>query len=104
MTIGTQPPCSILTTFAARKRQVDDEERRRSASTTCSADQSHRERATTANSSEVIAIVPVTAMPYAALSALEFLKQSDEQQAADHQRLVHLGDVDLSRLVLARCG
>ena len=47
-----------------------------------------------------MAIVPVTAMPYAALSALEFRKESTSTQAADHQRLVDLGNVDLARLVL----
>jgi hypothetical protein len=32
----------------------------------CASDQFHRDRATTAKRSDVIAIVPVTAMPYAA--------------------------------------
>ena len=71
MAMGTQPPCSILMTLATRKLRST----RRNAAvmpTTCGRDQFQRPRATTANSTEVMAIVPVTAMPYAALSALEF--------------------------------
>ena len=68
--IGTQPPCSIFTTFARRN---DMSMRRKNAvsPTTCGSDQFHRDLATTANRMVVTAIVPVTAMPYAALSALE---------------------------------
>ena len=58
--------------FAMRK---DMSMRRKNAVrlTTRASDQFHRDLATTANRTVVIAIVPVTAMPYAALNALEFL-------------------------------
>ena len=48
----------------------------------CASDQFQRERATTAKSSDVIAIVPVTAMPYAAPRFCDDLEGDDEHEAA----------------------
>ena len=48
----------------------------KSASEYCCPRQVARPLATTANRSDVMAIVPVTAMPYAALSALELPKET----------------------------
>jgi hypothetical protein len=43
----------------------------------------------------VITIVPVTAMPYAARERAGRAERDHEREAPDHQRGVHLGDVDL---------
>ena len=62
MTIGTQPPYSILITFA--ENSVRSMARNTAViGMMCASDQFQRDRATTAKSSDVIAIVPVTAMP-----------------------------------------
>ena len=50
----------------------------------------------------MIAIVPVTAMPYAAPSALDDLKPTRARGMPTIERLVDLGDVDLPGLVLGR--
>ena len=73
MTSGTHPPLAILSALAPRKAKSITKKKAASATTRHSG-QLHRVRATTANSSVVMHMVPVTAMPYAAPSALDVLK------------------------------
>ena len=79
ITIGTQPPYSILIMFAEKNARSIT---RNIAviGRMCASDQFHRARATTPNSTDVIAIVPVTAMPYAAPS------DSDERKPMTSSR------------------
>src|SRR6266581_2318787 len=65
ITIGTQPPNAILMVFA-EKSDASTAKKTTVIGTMWASDQFQRDRATTAKSREVIAIVPVTAMPYAA--------------------------------------
>ena len=100
---GTQPPCAILATFApknARSMTRNARDQRRPAHSGQPQRCARRPR----RAIDVIAIVPVTAMPYAAPSALDDPEAEHEQQAADHERPVHLRDVDLPVLAAPTCG
>src|SRR5690348_18428998 len=68
--IGTHPPYQILMTFAANS-EMSIVRNASMIGRTWASDQFQRDRATTAKRSDVIAIVPVTAMPYAAPIACE---------------------------------
>ena len=53
-------------------------------------------RHTSKNRTDVMAIVPVTAMPYAAARLARLLNAEHERDARDHEQAVDLGDVDLA--------
>ena len=73
--------------------QEEDEERQRAPARPVPA----AARAITVKRIVVIAIVPVTAMPYAAARFGGGAEAEHEREAADRRAPVHLGDVDLAR-------
>ena len=96
-TIGNQPPSWILITLALKKA------RSTAGAAPVSARARHvgqcqRSQATVWSRSVVVSIVPVTAMPYAAARLLELRKPDHQGDAAEPERPVHLGDVDLADL------
>ena len=50
-----------------------------------------------------MAIVPVTAMPYAAARLVDDAEADHQRDAGHHQRPVHLGDVDLALFGARTC-
>ena len=75
MTSGTQPPFPIFSEFDPKNARSTA---RNAMPSAIARQRGHCQRvsATTMNSTEVMAIVPVTAMPYAAPRSVEFLNAS----------------------------
>src|SRR5207244_8753069 len=78
---GTQPPDAIFTRLAARN-EASKRRNRATSDPAAARDQRQRSRATTKNSSEVIVIVPATAMPYAFAIADDLRKPSTRAMQA----------------------
>ena len=96
---GTSRRAAILRTLAPKKARSTA---RKSGIVTSSADQRaqpQRWRATTYARIVVIAIVAVTAMPYAAARALDDSKAEHQADRGEHQQPVDPRDVDLPHLV-----
>ena len=73
MTVGTQPPWKNLSVLA-RKNGMSRHRKSTNRGMARHIGHFHVRVATKKNTTEVMAIVPVTAMPYAAVSALDFWK------------------------------
>lgn len=101
ITSGSQPPCVILATLAA-KNTASTQSTRTTATTVFHSATRQTEWARTRKSSVVSSRVPVTARPYADASAADDWKMPISSRTPTYKNPVEGADVDLSALLAGR--